>query len=152
MYNLEFKTSRHPFWMHNAAADKELEKFFTNFAKNETCYTPVCEIVEQEKFFAISIDMPGMKKDDINLEVKDAQLYITGERKKTASTASESVLKSEKVYGKFARVFTIPQNVNTDAIDAKFDNGVLEVFLPKEEKALAKKITISERKDSSLNN
>lgn len=153
MYNLELRPNRRHFWNSSSLFEKEMDRFFDTFAhKGEEVYAPVCEITEQEKAFAISVDVPGMKKEDIDIEVKDNHLYITGERKYESKTEKDNVVRSEKRYGKFSRVFTLPQNVNADGIVAAFENGVLEVTLPKEEKAQAKKINISDWKDSSLKN
>lgn len=126
MYNLELRPIRRHF------LNTEFDKLF------ETNFTPPYDVHDDEKHFSISLDIPGVKKDDINLEVKDNHLYVTGERK------------SERRGGKFSRVFTLPQNVNPDAIKATFENGVLELTLPKEEKAQARKITISDWKDADL--
>lgn len=153
MYNLELRPNRRHFWNNSSLFEKEMDRFFETFAhKGEEIYAPVCEITEQEKAFAISVDVPGMKKEDIDIEVKDNHLYITGERKYESKSEKDNVVRSEKRYGKFSRVFTLPQNVNADGIVAAFENGVLEVTLPKEEKAQSKKINISDWKDSSLKN
>lgn len=122
--------------------EKELEKFFDVFSK-EDYYAPACEIVDEDKSYLVSLDIPGLKQDEIDIEVKDNHLYISGERKMSETTKKESYLRSERRYGKFSRVFSLPQNVNADKIEAKFENGVLDVVLPKEEKSTTKKIKIS---------
>lgn len=142
MYNLELRPSFRNFWHTHSLLDQMTERNFT----------PDCEIRDEEKFFAISIDVPGIKKEDIDLEVKENHLSVTGERKYLSDKEKDNVVRTERRYGKFSRVFTLPQNVNTEGIEAKFENGVLEIILPKEEKAQARKITISDWKDSSLKN
>lgn len=133
MMNLQLRTLRHPNW------DREFEHLF-NFAKDEQ-WSPAVEIAEEDKYFAVSVDVPGVKREDIELEVKDNRLFVSGERK--ASLEKEKVLRSERRYGKFSRIFTLPQDVNTDAIEARFEEGVLTVTVPKVEKAQPKKITIT---------
>lgn len=133
MMNLQLRTLRHPNW------EKEFEHLF-NFAKEDQQWSPEVEIHEEEKFFSVSIDVPGIKKENIDIEVKENRLFISGERK--ASADKEKVLRSERRYGKFSRIFTLPQDVNTDAIEARFEEGVLTVTVPKVEKAQPKKITI----------
>ena len=152
MYNFEIKTNRQPYWGSQSGVDQEIEKFFEAFTKNEDYYTPVCELSEFEKIFTVSLDMPGIKKEDVNIELKDNQLYVSGERKKTTLTDSETVLKTEKVYGKCARVFTLPKNVKAENIEARFENGVLEIMIPKEEKTLPRKISITDWKETELKN
>ncbi len=133
MMNLQLRTLKHPNW------EREFEHLF-NFNREDT-WSPAVEIAEEEKFFGVSIDVPGLKKEDIDIEVKENRLIISGERK--APQEKTNVLRSERRYGKFSRIFTLPQNVNTDAIEARFEEGVLTVVLPKEEKVQAKKISIS---------
>jgi HSP20 family protein len=152
MYNFELRNFRQPFWGNSAVADKEIERLFNTMIQPETSFSPLCEVYDLEKFFLISVDIPGVCKDDVNLEVKENQLNLTGERKSPLKGKDDSLFKTEKSYGKFSRTFSLPQNIKTDAIEAKFDNGVLEITLPKEEKSQTRKIVISDWKDSSLNN
>jgi HSP20 family protein len=121
--------------------EKEIEKIFEGPSRAST-YAPACDIVETEKHFLLGLDVPGLKQEEIGIEVKDNLLHISGERKAFERTESDTVVRTERRFGKFSRVFTLPQNVNQDAIEAHFENGVLNVILPKEEKAQVKKISI----------
>lgn len=143
MYNLELRPNRKSFWPAHSILERELDKFFDSFSKTENFLTPACEVVDEEKQYWISMDIPGLKKEDISIEVKENALHISGERKFEGKGEKDNVLRSEKQYGKFSRVFTLPQNVNADMIEARFENGVLDIVLPKEEKSQARKITIS---------
>ncbi len=148
MYHFELKPqTRRPQY---SSWEKELERFFDVFSDNETHFAPACEIHDEEKMYSISLDIPGLRQEDIEIEVKDNHLHITGERKTEKKTDKNNVLRSEKRYGKFSRVFSLPQNVNSDAIEATFENGVLEVALPKEEKSQSKKIQISGWKNKAV--
>lgn len=141
MYQFELKpSSRRSAW--NSQLDKEVEKFFDVFSKNDT-FAPACEILDEEKYFSISLDIPGLKQDEIDVEVRDNRLHVTGERKASKGAEGDKVLRSERRYGKFYRVFGLPQNVDANAIEAKFENGVLDLILPKEEKSQTKKIAIN---------
>lgn len=140
------KPSRKSQWSPATQWEKELERFFDVFSNNEYQYAPACEIIDGEKSYAISLDVPGLRKEDIDIEVKDNHLHISGERKAETKTDKNNVLRTERRYGKFSRVFSLPKNVNSDAIAARFDNGVLELTLPKEEKSQTKKIQISDWK------
>lgn len=156
MYNLELRPfrSRHSMWNAGGELDKEFEKFFDVFSKTDN-FAPVCEILDEEKSFAISLDMPGFGKEDIDIEVKDNHLIVTGERKSASKTEKNNVLRSERRYGKYSRVFSLPQNLKIDAIEARYENGVLDIRVPKEEKSQPKKIQISEwssKKDEVLPN
>lgn len=136
MYQFEMKPFRTSQW------DREVEKIFDAFTKTNT-FTPACEILDEEKHFCISMDIPGLSKEEIDIEVKDNQLHVSGERKTEERNEKTNVLRTEKRYGKFSRVFNLPQNINSEAIQARFENGVLEIALPKEEKAQTRKISIS---------
>lgn len=135
MYHFELKPNRKPHW------EKEIEKIFDVFSRNDY-FAPVCEILDEEKSYSISLDIPGLREEDLDIEVKDNHLHISGERKYEEKT---SVLRSERRYGKFERVFTLPKNVNPEMIEARFENGVLDLTLPKEEKSQTKKITIGRK-------
>jgi HSP20 family protein len=139
MFNLDLRTHKNPVW--NTEFDKELDRFFDVFSKQDF-FAPACEIVDNEKFYSVSLDMPGIKEEDIDLEVKENKLAISAERK-FVRDEKDTVLRSERHYGSYARVFSLPQDVKPDAIEAKFENGVLSVLLPKEEKAQPRKIAIN---------
>jgi HSP20 family protein len=149
MYKIELKPRRQFFG--HSFLDRELDKFFEGTTRQEEFFSPSCEIIEEEKRYAISMDIPGMNKEDINLEVKENHLHVTGERTWKSRGENQNVLRSEKRYGKFSRVFTLPQNVNSEMIESRFENGVLEIYLPKEEKAQARKIAIAEKNAESVN-
>jgi HSP20 family protein len=91
----------------------------------------------------VSFDMPGVKKDDINIEVQGNQLMVSGERfRETKRSDEDMALRHERTYGKFERVFMLPKSIESDKIEAQFENGVLNVAVPKTEVAKGKKIEI----------
>lgn len=147
MYHFELRPNRRSASAQPNSWDKEFEKFFDVFSRAEY-FAPACEILDEEKSYSISLDIPGLKKEEIDIEVKDNHLHVTGERK--APQGQDNLLRSERKYGKFSRVFSLPQNVDAESIQAKFENGVLEITLPKEEKSTTRKISISDwNKDST---
>jgi HSP20 family molecular chaperone IbpA len=143
MYNLDFITTRYPFWMREAGLDNDMNQVPEGNYNTPVHFNPTCEIWEKEKSFVLTLDIPGFKKDQVSIEVKENYLTISGERK-TVHLEGAKLVNSEKVYGKFQRTFSLPKNINTDLISAHFEHGVLEIEMPKEEKALARKIVISE--------
>lgn len=126
----------------NPFRTKEVERMFDAFSR-ANAFAPACEILDEEKSYKVSLDIPGLSKDEIEIEVKDNSLLISGERKEPAHTEKSQVTRSEKRYGKFSRVFTLPKDINSEGIEASFENGVLLVSLPKEEKVQARKIAIT---------
>jgi HSP20 family protein len=143
MYQFELK----PFITPRTHFEKEVEKMFDGFTKT-SAFSPATEVVETEKYYGISMDVPGLSKEDIDIEVKENYLSVTGERKTVTRSEKDQVHRTEKKYGKFSRMFSLPQNVNFEGIEASFENGVLEIILPKEEKTQSKKISISGWKKS----
>ncbi len=133
MFNLELRPYR--------ALNTELDRFFDTM-RPDTTFTPGFQILEANTYFSVSLDLPGMKKEDLNIEVKENQLTIDGERKSQLKDG-ERTSRSTLNFGKFSSTFTLPQNVKTEGIEAKFEDGVLTLTIPKEEKALPKKIAIN---------
>ena len=106
-------------------------------------FAPQVNVREGEFAYHVDVDLPGVNKDDIKVDVKDNQLVITGERNFKDEVKEEDYYKVETSFGKFSRSFSLPDNVDIEHIDATCDNGVLEVVLPKvEEKNSMKSISI----------
>lgn len=103
---------------------------------------PAYDIEESESHYVLSFDLPGMKQEDINIEVKDKVLSISGERKREAKDETGNVRRSERFYGQFERQFALPENVNAEAVEANYEHGVLKIALPKMEEVKPKKIQI----------
>lgn len=109
-------------------------------------FAPACDVTEKESHFLLSFDLPGIPKNDIQIEVNDGQLHISGERKREQSESDYS----EKRYGSFKRTLTLPQDVEEDKIEAHYEHGVLSIALPKAEKAAPQKITIGDDKKHGI--
>lgn len=104
---------------------------------------PSCDVNETKNHYLVSFDMPGVKKEDIKIEVQGRQLIIAGHRQRDVkSEDGEATLRTERVYGKFERIFTLPASINADKIEAEYENGVLNVALPKAEAAKGRAIQI----------
>ena len=91
---------------------------------------PEIEVFEQDNTLVTRIDLPGLKKEDVKVEVDDGQLAISGERKREVKEQKENVYRSEREYGSFFRTVALPEGVKADAIKATFVDGVLEVRVP----------------------
>ncbi len=94
-------------------------------------FIPTVNTREGDDAYYIEVDLPGVKKEDININVEDNTLTISGERKIEQEHKEDNFYKVESVYGKFERSFTLPEDVDTDKIEAKSENGVLEIKIPK---------------------
>jgi len=91
----------------------------------------------------MQVELPGINKEEITLEVKDGVLSISGERRYEKDVKEEHSHRTERVYGRFSRSFSLPRNVNADAVEASMKDGVLHVKMPKLDSAKAKAITIA---------
>jgi len=110
---------------------------------NTVGFQPSCDINEAKDHYLVSFDMPGVKKEDIKIEVQGTQLLISGERQREIKEEDgETTLRHERVYGKFERTFVLPNSIDADKIEAHYENGVLNVALPKAESAKGRTIQI----------
>lgn len=104
--------------------------------------SPQVELKENEKGYLFSFDVPGMKEDDIKIEFHDSVLRIHGERKSEHKNEKDGTFHTEKYYGHFERTFRIPEAIDEGNVGAHYENGVLQVFLPKTPAKESKKIEI----------
>lgn len=98
---------------------------------NVTGFTPSVNTREGEYAYHVEVDLPGVKKEDINVDLKDDVLTISGERKTKTEIKEKDYYKKESSYGKFQRSFTLPENTDIENIEANSEDGVLEVVIPK---------------------
>ena len=99
-------------------------------------------LYEDENYIIMKVELPGVKKEDIFLEVKDNTICLKAERKPETEEKEENYHQSEFKYGSFQRSFTLPVSVDADKIKAQHKDGILKVTLPKAESHRAKKIAI----------
>jgi len=127
--------------------DDFVERFFNgwSWADRETTATwnPRVDIHETEKDIKLDVEVPGLDKKDIKVEVKNNTLVISGERKYEREVKEGDTSRFERRYGAFERSFGLPETVDTEAIDAAYKNGVLTLTLKKTAKALPKQVTIN---------
>jgi HSP20 family protein len=105
-------------------------------------WAPALDITERKDAYLVTVEVPGVNQDDIDITLEDGLLTISGERKLTQESSDQQFHRVERRYGAFRRSITLPSQVRADAIEASFENGVLEVLLPKAEEAKPKKITV----------
>lgn len=106
-------------------------------------FAPRVDIAEDATNMYLHIELAGLSKEDVQLTVSDDRvLTIKGERKNEHKDEGKNYVRVERVYGEFSRSFQLPGNVQSDAIDAKFDNGVLNITLPKTEESKPRQIAV----------
>src|SRR5215216_2080988 len=106
-------------------------------------WTPAMDLLETDDQFVLRADLPGLAEDDVNVELEDNVLTVSGERKSEHESRREGYYRIERASGSFQRSLTLPEGVNADAIEASFDKGVLEVRIPKPEERKPRKVAIS---------
>jgi HSP20 family protein len=102
-------------------------------------FTPLVDVHETEEEYLVKIDLPGVKSADVNVEVNDNVLSISGSRVADETGTAQLV---ERPFGTFTRTLTLPQGVDSDSIEAGYHDGVLELRIPKPAERKPKKITI----------
>ncbi|MPZ75574.1 MAG: Hsp20 family protein [Deltaproteobacteria bacterium] len=114
-----------------------------NAATRSESWYPAVDILESKEAYLLRAELPGMKKEDFNLEVKDGTLTLTGERKAVKPADGVEYRSVERVNGKFVRSFTLPETVKHDGIQATYKDGILEIHIPKAEEAKPRQIDIT---------
>jgi len=105
-------------------------------------WNPAVDLYEKDDHFVIKAELPGVDKSDIKIDLKDRVLTLSGERTYDNEVKEENYYRQERSYGKFQRVFRLPDDVDSDKIKAEFKDGVLQVEVPKPEDKKAKEVTI----------
>ena len=105
-------------------------------------WAPAMDLVEADDHFVLKADLPGLGDDDVNIEVQDGTLTISGERKSETEKREKGWYRVERSFGRFSRSLSLPEGVDADKIEASFDKGVLEVRIPKPEERKPRRIEI----------
>ena len=106
-------------------------------------WIPAMDLVETQDEFVLRADLPGLTENDVNIELEDNVLTISGERKAEHEARKEGYYRVERASGSFSRSLTLPEGIDPEQVRAQFDNGVLEVRIPKPEERKPRKVTIS---------
>ena len=106
-------------------------------------WAPAVDIKEESDKFVLHADIPGVKPEEMDINMEDGVLTIKGEKKTEAKTDEEGYKRIERTYGSFYRRFSLPDTANSDAISAQSKHGVLEIIIPKREAVQPKKIQVS---------
>lgn len=116
------------------------DRFFDNRFDNEgsESFVPSVDIAETEKSFEIHFSLPGIKKNDISIDVEDRKLTVSGERNIEKKDEGKNFRSLETSYGKFTRSFYLPEEVDASKISASYTDGILNVNIPKDTKKVLK--------------
>jgi HSP20 family protein len=103
---------------------------------------PALDVYEEKDEIVVKAELPGMDKNDIEVNISDSELTLKGEKKKEEKVEEENYYRCERSYGAFLRSVELPKDVQADKIKASFKNGILEVRLPKTEEAKTREIKV----------
>jgi HSP20 family protein len=106
-------------------------------------WIPAMDLVEIDEHFVLRADLPGVPEDDVKIEFEDNILTVSGERRAEHEDKREGFYRIERAAGAFSRSLTLPEGIDVDAVKAKFDNGVLEIRIPKPEERKPRRVAIS---------
>jgi HSP20 family protein len=120
------------------------DRFFEGRAANGISrrWIPAMDLLETEDHLVLRGDLPGMTEDDVDIEIKDNVLTVSGERKAEHEDKGEGYHRVERSFGSFSRSLTLPAGVDAGHVEASFDNGVLEVRIPKPAEAKPTRVQI----------
>jgi HSP20 family protein len=107
------------------------------------CWMPAADIYETKDEYVFKLELPGITKDDVKVELNDDNLNIKGERKEEKEVKREEYHRMERICGSFSRTFRLPKNADGQKMSATMKDGILELRIPKQEEAKAKAIPIS---------
>ena len=126
----------------------EFNRLFDSFIGNGSAdararrWVPAMDLVETDEHLVLRADLPGISKEDVNIEVKDNVLTVSGERKAEHEDPADGYYRIERAFGSFSRSLTLPHGIDSSAISADFTDGVLEVRIPKPEERKPQRVQI----------
>jgi HSP20 family protein len=125
----------------------ELQRFLSAFPswggeQSTHLWSPAVDIYESENEIVIKMELPEVRKEAVNVNLDGQTLTIQGERKLEHEETRDQYHRIERSYGQFARSFTVPPNVNRDALRAEYSDGVLRLVLPKREETKPRSIAV----------
>ena len=131
----------------------EMNRLFNTFFESPTPanggsttlrrWIPPMDLVETDDDFVLRADLPGLTEADVNIELEDSVLTVSGERKAEHEERKEGYYRVERASGNFSRSLTLPEGIDPEKVQASFEHGVLEVRIPKPEQRKPRKVTIS---------
>jgi HSP20 family protein len=107
-----------------------------------TAWAPALDISERKDAYLVTVELPGVEPDDLEITLEDGLLTIQGERHFAHDSSEQQFHRVERRYGAFRRSITLPAQVQAEQIEASFDNGVLQIMVPKAEEAKPKRIQV----------
>ncbi len=150
MRNLITRRERAPFFdlltEFDRMFDRPFDRSYTEAlpsSLDESWFKPLSELQELENGYHLAVELPGVKKEDIKIELKDRILKIWGEKKYETKKETKGACYTERSFGRFERFFTLPEAGEEEKVNAQFKDGILEITIPKKEATKAKAIQVN---------
>jgi HSP20 family protein len=121
--------------------DRLLDRLFDSPAQAQR-WAPAMDLTEAEDHYVLKADLPGVRDEDVSIEVENGVLTIAGERKAEHDRTERGFYRIERAFGRFQRQLTMPEGIDPDAVSADFDRGVLSVKIPKPAQVKPRRISI----------
>jgi HSP20 family protein len=126
--------------------DRLFESPLTEWARNSNLlsgWNPALDLYEDKDNLYVKVELPGMKREDIDVSLHEGSLSISGERKGEEKNEDAEVYRAERFFGRFQRTVTVPTSVAVDKVKAQYKDGILTITLPKTEEAKPKHIDVN---------
>lgn len=141
-YQLTNRNDWNPFAQFMKQFEDEFFAPMASYSGAPSVASPRMEWQENERAYFLSFDIPGMRQEDIKIDLKENTLLVSAERKQSSERKEGESLRSERFYGVYQRAIELPRDVDEENVQAEYNNGVLEVLIPKTEKSKGKNIQI----------
>jgi HSP20 family protein len=125
-------------------ADRDWNSLFYGgpSSRANASFTPAVDVVEQENAYVLRAEIPGIAPNEVDVQVENDVLTLRGERKHENEETRDGYRRVERSYGSFSRTFVLPKGTNVEAIEARAENGVLNITIPKAQAATARKVEV----------
>jgi HSP20 family protein len=111
--------------------------------KTSQTFVPVCDVEEANDHYLLTLEMAGIREEDLKIEFNDGQLVISGERRVAAKPNGDGLWYSERRFGKFQRSFALPSGIDAEKLEASYQDGILNIVVPKAESSKPRQIKIT---------
>jgi len=144
MANLTRRTPNRTLRSLQREVDSLFDRFFDRTGDEGTSavWAPQTDLVETDENFQLRLDVPGMSKEDIDINLQNGTLTVSGERTSERTDEGEDYVRVERAFGTFHRTFTLPDAVDHENIEAAYEDGVLSIHVPKTEESTRRQIEI----------
>ena len=115
-----------------------------DFGSSRRSFVPAVELSENDESYTISVELPGVRREDVHVDLREGMLIVQGEKRSEREEKKERGRYLERTYGSFCRTFALPADAETERLEAKFKDGVLSIHIPRSEESRPREIEITD--------